>query len=97
MTNNKIIKFNALVEPSEVGKGGAFVRVPVDIHAVFGKGRVFVRAAFDGEEYQGSVVNMGVKNSDGTICYILGVRKDILKKIGKTVGNEIKVVLEVLV
>ncbi|WP_440898141.1 DUF1905 domain-containing protein [Amphibacillus sp. Q70] len=60
---------------------------------VFGKGRVKVHATFDGEPYEGSVVNMGIKNADGSICYIIGVRKDIRTKIGKQAGDRIKVII----
>ena len=42
-----------------------------------------VHATFDGAPYDGSVVNMGVKNADGSVCYIIGVRKDIRSRIGK--------------
>ena len=31
-----------------------------------------VHATFDGIPYDGSVVNMGVKNEDGEICYVIG-------------------------
>ena len=34
---------------------------------------------------------MGVKNEDGTICYILGIRKDIRKKIEKDIGDIVSV------
>lgn len=64
-------------------KGGAYVAFPCDIRALFGKGRLKVHATFDGVPYDGSVVNMGVKNNDGTICYIIGIRKGIRKAIGK--------------
>ena len=84
--------FDAVIEPVE-GKGGAFVRVPIDIRSEFGKGRLKVHAEFDGVPYDGSVVNMGVKNEDGSICYIIGVRKDIQKKIGKGAGDAIHVTL----
>ena len=60
----------------------------------FGKGRVKVHATFDGEPYDGSVVNMGIKNSDGSICYIIGIRKDIRGKIGKQVGDMVKVTIK---
>jgi len=70
---------------------GAYVAVPIDIRAVFGKGRVKVRATFDGEPYDGSVVNMGVRGADGSICYIIGVRKDIRAKIGKQPGGSVRV------
>ncbi len=42
-------------------------------------------------------MNMGVKNPDGSICYILGVRKDIRDKIGKQPGDMVEVTLEALV
>lgn len=83
--------FTAKIESSEIGKGGAYVRVPLDIREVFGKGRVYVHATFDGVPYDGSVVNMGVKNADGSICYILGIRKDIQTQIGKTIGDTAEV------
>jgi hypothetical protein len=34
---------------------------------------------------------MGVKNKDGSVCYIIGVRKDIRAKIGKQPGDAVKV------
>lgn len=87
--------FEAEIEAAQ-GKGGAYVRVPFDIRKRFGKGRVRVNASFDGEPYTGSIVNMGVKNPDGSICYILGIRKDIRKKIGKDVGDTVRVEAEIL-
>ena len=32
---------------------------------------------FDGIPYDGSIVNMGVKNPDGSVCYIIGILKSI--------------------
>ena len=58
--NAKIYKFEAVIEPAP-DKGGAYVRVPLDIRNEFGKGRVKVSATFDGIPYSGSIVNMGVK------------------------------------
>ena len=75
-------------------KGGAYVAFPWDIRQVFGKGRVKVRATFDGEPYEGSLVNMGVRNADGSVCYIIGVRKDIQAKIGKGPGNIVDVTVQ---
>ena len=72
---------------------GAYVVFPYDIREEFGKGRVKVHATFDGEPYDGSVVNMGVKNEDGSVCYIIGLRKDIRKKIGKQVGDTVAVTI----
>lgn len=96
LMEKKVYRFQALIEPVPK-KGGAFVRFPYDIRQEFGKGRVKVAAAFDGEPYQGSLVSMGVKNPDGSICYILGVRKDIRDKIGKQPGDMVEVTLEALV
>ena len=56
-------EFGALIEPV-TDTGGSFVRVPIDIRKVFGKGRVKVHATFNNVPYNGSVVNMGVKNAD---------------------------------
>lgn len=72
---------------------GAFVEFPYDLKREFGKGRVKVHATFDGEPYAGSIVNMGIKNADGTICYILGMRKDIRAKIGKEPGDVVQVTI----
>ena len=34
---------------------------------------------------------MGSKNEDGSICYIIRLRKDIRTKIGKPAGDVVKV------
>ena len=44
--------------------------------------------------YDGSIVNMGVKHPDGSVCYIIGVQKAIRKKLGKGDGDPIHVVIE---
>ena len=71
----------------------AYVAVPFDIKAEFGKGHVKVHATFDDEPYDGSIVNMGVKNADGSVCYIIGIRKDIRAKISKQAGDTVKVTI----
>ena len=63
----------------------AYVEVPFDIRTLFGKGRLLVHATFDGEPYDGQIVKMG------TPCYIIGLRKDIRKQIGKTFGDTVHV------
>lgn len=88
----RIYEFTAVIEPVP-DRHGAFVRFPWDIRQEFGKGRVKVRAAFDGVPYEGSLVNMGVKNPDGSVCYIIGVRKDIRAKIGKGPGDTVSVAI----
>ena len=66
---------------------------PRDVKSEFGKGRVKVSATFNGEPYDGSILNMGVKNADGSVCYIIGIRKDIRAKIGKQPGDTIRVTI----
>lgn len=66
---------------------GAYVEIPFDVKAEFGKGRVAVKATFDGVEYNGSLVKMG------TPCHIIGIRKDIRRKIGKQPGDIVKVTI----
>ena len=70
---------------------GAYVEFPYDIRKEFGKGRVKVHVEFNGEPYDGSIVNMGMKNPDGSVCYMIGIRKDIRQKIGKQAGESITV------
>lgn len=72
-------------------KGGAYVVFPWNIREEFGKGRVKVRAVFDGHPYDGSIVNMGVKDEAGEICYIIGVLKAIRQAIGKQPGDTVRV------
>lgn len=84
-------QFTSVIEASEVGKGGAYVRVPVNIKDSFGKGRLKVRVYFEMVYYEGSIVNMGVKNPDGSVCYILGVRKDIRQELQKNIGDTLTV------
>ncbi len=76
--------------------GGAFVPVPFDIKKEFEKGRLKVNATFDNEPYSGSIVNMGVRNEDGSVCYILGILKAIRKKIGKDIGDFVEVTIEII-
>lgn len=71
----------------------AYVIVPVNIKDVYGKGRLKVQATFDGVPYSGSVVNMGVKDADGNICYIIGITKAIRQKIGKSFDDMIDVII----
>jgi hypothetical protein len=39
---------------------------------------------------------MGVKNPDGSVCYITGIRKDIQAKIGKGPGDTVSVTIQAL-
>lgn len=84
--NPRTYEFDAIIRKvPEID--GAYVEVPFDVRAEFGKGRVLVHATFDGEPYDGQVVRMG------TPCHIIGLRKDIRAKIGKQPGDSVKVTL----
>ena len=91
----KVYEFTAVIEPVP-DRHGAFVRFPWDIRGEFGRGRIRVRATFDGTPYEGSLVNMGVKNTDGSVCYIIGVRKDIQAQLGKGPGDAVRVTIQEL-
>lgn len=82
-----VFSFDAVLIQNE-DMDAAYVEVPFDVPKTFGKKRVPVHATFDGEPYDGQVVHMG------TECHIIGVRKDIRKKIGKTFGDSIQVTLQ---
>ena len=73
--------------------GGAYVVFPWDLKQETGKGRLKVHTAFDGVPYDGSVVNMGLKNPDGSVCYIIGVLKAIRTALGKRDGDTIHAVV----
>ena len=84
------IQYEAVIEPVP-DHGGAYVRFPYDLKKEFGKGRLKVHAWFDGVPYDGSIVNMGLKNADGSTCYLIGIRKDLRKQIGREPGDKILV------
>ena len=89
----RILEFDAVILQNE-DMDAAYVEVPFDIKAIFGKGRLLVHATFapqgrgpqhDGVPYDGQIVKMG------TPCYILGIRKDIRKQLGKGFGDTVHV------
>ena len=89
----KRYEYDAVLHEME-DNGGAYVEFPWDIRKESGKGRLKVHASFEGIPYDGSIVNMGVKNDDGSICYIIGVLKSIRKRLNKKDGDTIHVVIE---
>lgn len=84
--NEKIYEFDAVIKKVP-DIDGAYIEFPYDVKEEFGKGRVFVKATFDGYEYEGSLVKMK------TPCHIIGIRKDIRKAINKNHGDTIKVTI----
>lgn len=84
--NKKVYEFKAtILKVPDID--GAYIEFPYDVRREFGKGRVKVHATFDGEAYDGSLVKMK------TAKHIIGLRKDIRKKIGKNPGNEVFVTI----
>ena len=80
----RVLEFDAVILQNG-DMDAAYVEVPFDTKAMFGKGRLSVHATFDGVPYDGQIVKMGMP------CYIIGVRKDIRKQIGKSFGDTVHV------
>ena len=85
--NTQIYAFDAVIRKVP-DLDGAYVEIPFDVKQAFGKGRVPVRATFDGAAYDGSLVRMQ------TPCHILGIRKDIRAAIGKQPGDTVHVTVQ---
>jgi bifunctional DNA-binding transcriptional regulator/antitoxin component of YhaV-PrlF toxin-antitoxin module len=82
----KKYKFKAKIEAAD--GGGAYVLFPFDTEKEFGtKGRVPVKAIFDGEGYRGSLIKYGHPQ------HSLGVPKATREKIGKQRGDTAEVVV----
>ena len=79
--------FEAEIKRHE-GKDATYIEVPIDVEKEFGAKRIKIKAKFDGVEYRGSIVKMGLP------CYMIGITKEIRSKIGKTYGDIISVELE---
>ena len=84
---NNTLEFDAVILQNE-DMDAAYVEVPFDIKTLFGKGRLAVHATFDGVPYDGQIVRMG------TPCHIIGIRKDIRKRIGKSFGDVVHVTFQ---
>lgn len=84
--NPNTYRFTAEIKKVD-GIDGAYVEIPFDVKAEFGKGRVLVHATFDAVPYDGQAVKMG------TSCHIIGLRKDIRALIGKQAGDCVEVTL----
>jgi hypothetical protein len=83
----KTYKFKARIE--DVGGGGACVYFPYDVETEFGtKGRVPVKATFDGVPYAGSMVKYGAPQ------HLLGILKNIREQIGKGPGDTVEVTVQ---
>lgn len=74
--NLKKYEFDAIIHKVP-DRDAAYIEFPWDVNEEFHRGRVKVHATFDGIPYDGSLVRMK------TPCHILGVRKEIRKRLGK--------------
>ena len=82
----KPYKFTARIQSVE--PAGAGVVIPFDVEKEFGaKGRVAVKATFDGVPYRGSLMKCGPG------AHMLGVLKAIQEQIGKRPGDAVDVVI----
>ena len=88
-------EFDAVIHENK-DDGGAYVIFPWNIRELFSRGRVKVHAEFDGIPYDGSIVNMGLKQEDGSICYVIGVLKSIRRQLNKSDGDTVHTVIHVL-
>ena len=83
----KTYKFNARIEAAN--GGGACVFFPYDVEKEFGtRGRVPVKATFDGVPYTGSMIKYGAPQ------HMLGILKNIREQIGKGPGDVVEVTIE---
>ena len=82
----KKYEFEAVIKKVQ-GKDASYIDIPFDVEAEFGSKRVKVKATFDNVEYRGSIVKMGLP------CYIIGITKEIRKKINKDFGDSIQVTI----
>ena len=77
--------FSAVIQQAR--GGGAFVEVPFDVKEEYGSARPKVLVTFDGEPYHGTIASMGG-------VAMVGVLKEIRSKLGKDVGDRVKVTIE---
>ncbi len=83
----KTYKFKARIEAAS--GGGACIYFPYDVEKEFGtKGRVPVKATFDGVPYTGSMVKYGAPQ------HMLGILKSVREHLGKGPGDMIDVTIE---
>ena len=83
----KRYKFTATIQATDRG-GGAYVLFPYDTEKEFGtKGRVPVKATFNGVPYTGSLMKYGHAQ------HMLGVLKEIQNRAGAAIGDDIEVEL----
>ncbi len=81
-------KYTFTAPIQNAGGGGAFVDIPFDVEKEFGSKRPRIKALIEGVSYRGTLVRMGSE------CHMLLILKQVREQIGKTFGDEIKVIVE---
>jgi hypothetical protein len=83
------IKFSATIEQHN-GMAAGFIKYPFDAEQQFGtRGQVKVKVLFENTVlYRGSLAKMGYD------CHILGITKEIRKKLNKNFGDTLLIELE---
>ncbi|WP_163709783.1 YdeI/OmpD-associated family protein [Mangrovibacterium lignilyticum] len=85
----KRFEYSTILFPMERGIPGTFAGFPFDVRKEFGTGGpVRINCWIDGVHKTGSLVPIG--NSEHAIY----IRKEILKKVGKKEGDEVRMVVE---
>jgi len=80
------LSFDAVISRSDAPGSSSFVAVPFDVLETFGtRGRVPVRADFDGESYRGSLVTFGGPH------HLLLVLTELQERLGKGPGDSVDV------
>jgi hypothetical protein len=88
MDSEKIYVFDAVIIKHE-GIDAGYIDFPYNVEEEFGtKGWVKIIAKIDDAEYRGSLAKMGHS------CHFLGVTKEIRKKINKTFGDTVHIVIK---
>lgn len=83
----KVYEFDGEIKGQDL-IDGAYVEFPYNVEKEFGaKGRVKVKETFDGLEYRGSLVIMGLN------CHIIGITKRIRNEISKQPGDIVHVII----
>lgn len=85
---SKIIEFTAPIEGLDGLPNNGAIIFPYDLKETFGKKSVKVKITYDGIEYRGLLKSMG---GDCVWCLI---RKDIKEKLGKEIGDLVKVTVQ---
>src|SRR5687767_1508715 len=78
--------FTATIQ--NAGGGGAYVNIPFDVEEAFGSKRPKVKAMIEGVPYRGILTRMGGDH------HLLIILKEIREQIGKTFGDEVKIIVE---